>query len=180
MITFVTGNQNKLKEVQKILSGLEVTNHKLDLAEMQGSYADITSYKARAAAEAVGGPAVVDDTALEFDAFGKELPGPYIKWFLDQLGPDNLPKMLEGFENKNGSAVCSVGYCAGPGQEPKVFTAKVPGQIVYPRGPRDFGWDSCFLPNGFDQTYAEMDKSLKNQISHRGKAFGQLKEFLQK
>lgn len=35
------------------------------------------------------------------------------------------------------------------------------------RGPTDFGWDPVFLPDGFDTTYAEMDKDVKNTISHR-------------
>jgi inosine triphosphate pyrophosphatase len=46
------------------------------------------------------------------------------------------------------------------------------------RGPKDFGWDPVFQPNGFDQTYDEMPKSIKNTISHRCKALGKLKEFL--
>lgn len=45
-----------------------------------------------------------------------------------------------------------------------------------PRGPNNFGWDPCFQPDGFDQTYAEMPKELKNSLSHRGKAVTAFKE----
>ena len=41
------------------------------------------------------------------------------------------------------------------------------GKIVTARGPPDFGWDPVFEADGFDQTYAEMDKDVKNTISHR-------------
>lgn len=56
---------------------------------------------------------------------------------------------------------------AGPGVEPVVFVGRTPGRIVAARGPSDFGWDPVFLPDGFDQTYAEMDRDVKNAISHR-------------
>lgn len=178
-LTFVTGNQNKLNEVQKILEGIDVTNKKVDLIEIQGSYAEIVSHKVRSAADVAEGPVFVDDTALEFDSFKRELPGPYIKWFLDAMGAEGLTHMLDGFESKGANAVCTIGYCAGPGEEPRVFVGKTHGQIVRPRGPQTFGWDCIFQPDGYDQTYAEMDKTLKNKISHRGKAFAQLKAFLQ-
>ena len=55
---------------------------------------------------------------------------------------------------------------------------KTPGCIVEPRGPRDFGWDPCFLPDDFDQTYAEMDMATKNKISHRGRALEALRNGL--
>ncbi|OSX72376.1 hypothetical protein BU14_0442s0011 [Porphyra umbilicalis] len=57
----------------------------LDLPELQGTPAAIAGAKATAAAAAVGGPVLVEDTGLEFSALGG-LPGPYIKWFLDALG----------------------------------------------------------------------------------------------
>lgn len=177
MLTFVTGNANKLKEVTQLL-GADLRSAKIDLPELQGSYAEIVGAKARAAAERVAGPVVVDDTSLEFLALGDELPGPYIKWFLAQLGPEGLVKLLAAFPDKRANAVCAVGYCAGPGAAPRVFVGKTAGTIVAPRGSRDFGWDCIFEPEGFAQTYAEMDKPQKNAISHRGKAFGMLREFL--
>lgn len=179
MITFVTGNANKLKEVTQLL-GSDLKSAKIDLPELQGSYKEIVSAKVRAAAERVEGPVVVDDTSLEFNAFGTELPGPYIKWFLTEMKPEGLVKMLAAFPNKGANAVCSVGYCEGPGKEVHVFTAKTAGTIVDPRGNRDFGWDCIFEPSGSSLTYSEMEKSEKHKISHRGKAFGMLREFLAK
>jgi len=49
------------------------------------------------------------------------------------------------------------------------------GDIVEPRGTREFGWDPCFQPKGYEQTYAEMPKDEKNKISHRRKALDKLR-----
>lgn len=56
---------------------------------------------------------------------------------------------------------------AGPDHEPILFVGRTQGRIVPARGPPDFGWDPVFEAEGTGQTYAEMDKTLKNSISHR-------------
>ena len=86
--------------------------------------------------------------------------------------------MLAGFEDKTAYAICTFAYSTGnPDDEIILFPGRTPGKIVEPRGPTDFGWDPCFEPDGFDQTYAEMDKDLKNSISHRGKSVEMMKKF---
>lgn len=84
---------------------------------------------------------------------------------------------MAGFEDKSGYALCIFAY-GEPGKDVKLFIGKTDGTIVEPRGPRDFGWDACFQPLDFDKTYAEMDKEVKNTISHRYKAVEALKTFL--
>jgi inosine triphosphate pyrophosphatase len=60
-----------------------------------------------------------------------------------------------------------------------LFKGVTDGQIVEPRGPRDFGWDPCFQPSGYDKTYAEMPKDLKNEISHRGRSLDVVKKYFE-
>ena len=72
-----------------------------------------------------------------------------------------------GFEDKTAYAQCIFAYSPGPGHEPLTFVGQTPGRIVTARGPPDFGWDPVFEPEGFDKTYAELDKDTKNGISHR-------------
>ncbi|XP_060565350.1 inosine triphosphate pyrophosphatase-like [Ruditapes philippinarum] len=172
-IVIVTGNANKLKEFKQILGSdfpHEITSQDIDLPEYQGTPEEVATEKSKLAVQHIKGPCLVEDTSLCFNALGG-LPGPYIKWFLSKIGPEGLHKMLAGFEDKTAEAVCVFAYCSGePGSKPELFIGRTPGSIVEPRGPRDFGWDPCFQPEGYDQTYAEMPKVEKNKISHRGRA----------
>lgn len=125
---------------------------------------------------------LVEDTCLCFNALNG-LPGPYIKWFLDKVGHDGLNRMLAGFEDKTAYALCTFAYSSGePGAEPLIFAGRTAGKVVQPRaipGKPAFGWDAIFEPEGFDRTYAEMDKETKNSISHRYKALMLVKQHLQ-
>ncbi|KAJ1915148.1 nucleoside triphosphate pyrophosphohydrolase ham1 [Tieghemiomyces parasiticus] len=177
-LVFVTGNQNKLREVQQILGDhFNLVPHKLDLPEIQGETAEVSADKCSRAAEAVGGPVITEDTALCFNAL-QGLPGPYIKWFMTKLHHEGLNKLLHGFEDKSAYALCTFAYCAGPGHKPIVFEGRTEGRIVPARGPPAFGWDPIFEPEGYEQTYAEMDCALKNTISHRYRALAKLKGYI--
>ena len=78
-VIFVTGNANKLREVQQILGDfVNVASRKVDLPELQGEPDDIAVEKCRLAAAEVGGACITEDTCLCFNALGG-LPGPYIK-----------------------------------------------------------------------------------------------------
>lgn len=94
------------------------------------------------------------------------------------VSPPDLPRLLGDFEDKRAQAVCTLAYCGGRGKPVHLFRGSVDGTIVSPRGPRNFGWDPIFQPDGFDLTYAELDKAIKNTISHRYKAVLKLKEFI--
>ncbi|CAL8469912.1 g9454 [Coccomyxa elongata] len=181
-IMFATGNTNKLREVVAILEAgrplpFAVKAANLDLPELQGEPKEIAKEKCRLAAEQVGGAVMVEDTSLCFNAMGG-LPGPYIKWFLQKLGHDGLNRMLAGFEDKTGYAQCIFAYSPGPGAEPQVFIGRTEGRIVPARGPAAFGWDPIFQPDGFEETYAELDKAVKNTISHRYRALDKLRDYL--
>ncbi|CAG8817436.1 13334_t:CDS:2, partial [Gigaspora margarita] len=154
-IVFVTGNLKKLEEVQAIIgTTVELTHHKLDLTEIQGTSREVSTDKCRRASIELNGPVITEDTCLCFNAM-EGLPGPYIKWFLDKLHHDGINKMLSGFEDKTAYALCTFAYCAKPGTDPILFEGRTEGKIVPERGPKDFGWDPIFQPDGFDQTDVE-------------------------
>jgi len=86
--------------------------------------------------------------------------------------------MLSGFDDKSAYALCTFAYFSGNADDQvRLFKGRTDGHIVSPRGPADFGWDPCFQPVGYDQTYAEMSKESKNAISHRSRALNALKEY---
>jgi inosine triphosphate pyrophosphatase len=184
IITFVTGNAKKLEEVQRILGTdtsqmpYHLTNRKMDLPELQGDPVTIAQEKCKAAANKVQGAVITEDTSLCFNALNG-LPGPYIKWFLEKCGLDGLNKMIEAYTDKTGYAQTIVAFCSGPGNEPAIFDGRTAGIIVMPRGKLDFGWDPIFQPDeGGGKTYAEMIKEEKDAISHRSRAFSQLRAYL--
>lgn len=175
-IIFVTGNIDKLNEAKLILSDYVIKNIKIELTEHQGEKEDIIKKKAKLAAQKLGKPCFVDDTSLSFDALNG-LPGVYIKTFLEKLGNKGLIKLIKGYDNKTAYATAMIGYCM-PGKEPVCFEGTTKGKIVEPKGTK-FGWDPIFMPEGYNQTYAEMDSIAKNKISHRKKALELFKKHLE-
>ncbi|CAG2105527.1 unnamed protein product, partial [Medioppia subpectinata] len=184
VVTLVTGNENKLKEIVKILGKslpFELVSKDVDLPEFQGEERYIIVAKCKAAAQLIKGPVIVEDTCLGFNALGG-LPGPYIKWFLQSLGPNGLHRLLTGWDDKSAKAICNVAYCedANKLDDIHVFRGEVDGRIVEPRGPTHFGWDPCFEPLGYTQTFAQLDKEIKNTMSHRFLAFDSLKQHFER
>jgi inosine triphosphate pyrophosphatase len=180
LVTFVTGNKKKLEEVQRLLGEnlpFRITNAKVDLPELQGDTIEIAREKCLEAARQIGDAVITEDTSLCFTALN-DLPGPYIKWFLEKCGHDGLNKLLAAFEDKSAYAQTVVAFCSGPGKDVVIFDGRTKGKIVPARGSLDFGWDPIFEPdegNGF--TYAEMTKDAKDAISHRSRAMAQLKSY---
>uniref|UniRef100_A0A4W5P241 Inosine triphosphate pyrophosphatase n=1 Tax=Hucho hucho TaxID=62062 RepID=A0A4W5P241_9TELE len=158
-VVFVTGNAKKLEEVIQILGDkfpYKLVSKKIDLPEYQGEPDEISIQKCKEAA--------------------KQVCHCGLKWFLDKLRPEGLYKMLAGFEDKSAWALCTFAFCPGKEEPVQLFRGITEGHIVEPRGPRDFGWDPCFQPDGFDKTYAELPKEVKNTISHRYRALAAMSE----
>lgn len=182
-ITFVTGNVNKLKEVQVLLQDDKwiLVNKALDLDELQDTdLVAIVTDKVKQAMKQIGSHkrVFVEDTALTFDEFNG-LPGAYIKWFVKSMGLNKIVQMLDNFEDKSAKAITTIAYADENG-EIHIFQGITAGKIVESRGSLEFGWDSIFEPfDGEGKTYAELTKEQKNKISHRAKAFAEFKKFLQ-
>ncbi|KAG6867673.1 hypothetical protein C0993_012538 [Termitomyces sp. T159_Od127] len=202
-LIFVTGNANKLKEVKAILSSgghpIDISSQSLDIPEIQGTTQEVAKAKCRRAAELVrhtlspspdtaddapprgrqtGSAVITEDTALCYAALNG-LPGPYIKYFMQEVGHAGLNALLAGFPTKDAWALCTFAYSAGPGSEPVIFEGRTDGTIVPARGPKVFGWDPVFEPTGTGLTYAEMPPEQKNKLSHRYKALEKLRAYLQ-
>ena len=189
IINFVSGNKNKYRELKDLLTehlkDIEVRQLDIDLPELQGVPEEIVRGKLKLALEKaknLEGPILVEDTSLCFNAYGG-LPGPYIKYFLKAIKQEGLYKMACAFEDHSAYAQSIFGLQKNEKSEPQLFIGRTEGEIVSPRGQKNFGlsgWDPCFKPNCDNKTYAEMEEDEKNKISHRGKSTKALIEYLKK
>ena len=189
IINFVSSNKNKLRELNEMFNehfkDVEVKQLDIDLPELQGLPEDIVKGKLKIALEKsknLKGPILVEDTSLCFNAYGG-LPGPYIKYFLKAIKQEGLYKMACVFDDHSAYAQSIFGLQKGENEEPNLFIGKTEGEIVFPRGQKNFGllgWDPCFKPNCSNKTYAEMEEYEKNKISHRGKSSKALIDWLKK
>lgn len=177
-IFFVTGNENKLKEARTILDNHEIEGILMDLSEIQAiNVIDIVKNKAKNAFDKIQKPILVEDTGIYIKDWN-DFPGALIKWMMKTVGCNGIYKMLSQFENKESYAETIL--CYYDGNEFQVFTGKINGKIVEPRGETNFGWDPIFEPQGFKKTFAEMSEQEKNHISMRKIALEKLNNFLKK
>ncbi len=186
ILVLATGNPDKVGEMNELLRDLdwEVRSFKQvagdhDIAETGITLDENAEIKARFVRELTGYPALADDTGLEVDQLDGQ-PGVHSARF---AGPEadalqNRKKLIKALE-----------HVPDPGQR----TARFRTVLVYldehgvrkyegvceghitadERGSGGFGYDPLFRPEGYRETFAEMDPLEKNRISHRGKALQQ-------
>ena len=187
MILFATNNAHKLKEVQDILPDYKIVslkdmNIKVDPEENGTTYEENAFIKAREIAKFTNLPILADDSGLEIEEMPNDL-GLHTARFhpeLVQVEKNKLVvKLLEGKENRKAKFVCCAVLLVN-GKEYK-YKHECHGSITHElRGTGGFGYNPIFLPNGFEQTYAEMDDETKYSISHRGVAMRKLVELVLK
>lgn len=160
-VTFITGNQNKADYLAKLLE-MPVEHQKVELDELQSlDLHEIVEHKVRQAYGVVKSPVLVEDVSLEFTALGK-LPGPFIKFFVDDAGDEACCKMLDGFDDRTATIRCTFGYFDGVKVE--FFDSVMGGRIsIEPRGENGYGFDRIFINDGYDITRAEMTPEENEQ-----------------
>ncbi len=174
-LVFITGNQHKADYLAKWL-GVPVPHRKVDLDELQSlDLREVVEHKVRQAYDVVKKPVLVDDVSLIFTAMGR-LPGTLIKWFLEEMGNEKLCDLAKALPNQE--AISEMMYAVYDGKELTIFTGKVAGNIASKPSGNSFGWNNIFIPNGYTQTYGEMDEEQFNACSHRGQAIEKLRAFL--
>jgi XTP/dITP diphosphohydrolase len=137
--------------------------------------------KARAAAEATGGPSFADDSGIEAEALGGA-PGVRSARYAGEEATDaeNLDKLRAEVPVGTGLAyVCAIAYVDGDTEH--VVEGRCAGHMApEPRGERGFGYDPIFLPDDRDdgRTMAELTDDEKDAISHRGRAARALLAYL--
>ncbi|WP_159017728.1 non-canonical purine NTP diphosphatase [Algibacter sp. L3A6] len=186
-LVFATNNMNKIKEVQSLIpSEIELLSLKdigcfEDVPETQNTIEGNAKQKAEYIKTNYNYDCFADDTGLEVNVLNGE-PGVYSARYAGEQrnAEDNTNKLLTELHNKTDrSAQFKTVIALHLNGELHTFTGICKGEITTEKhGEKGFGYDPVFKPNNYNNTFAEMDLSLKNSIGHRGKAVTELVEFL--
>jgi XTP/dITP diphosphohydrolase len=179
-IVVATGNPGKAREIARILTRYDVVSlaefPAVDFPEEGGDYLENARVKASVAARAIGCVCVADDSGLEVDALGGA-PGAYSARYggagLDDQGRlEALLSALENFKEPRRARFFCAAAVASPSGRSEVAQGVCTGRILLqPRGEGGFGYDPIFAPQGESRVMAELDRSEKDALSHRGRAF---------
>ena len=192
-ILFATGNKGKIKEIQMILSDLDVevitmkdAGIVIDIEENGRTYEENALIKARAVAEHTDAIVMADDSGLEIDYLNNE-PGIYSARYMGEdtsytIKNANLIERLNGVPDEERTArfVCAIAAVL-PNRKEITTRGIIEGRIGYEeKGSNGFGYDPIFYVPRFGKTTAELSEEEKNQVSHRGNALMLMKEELKK
>ncbi len=186
-IVFATNNQHKLSEIKNILGNdfeiisLKELGFTKDIPETGETLAENAAQKSHFIYDRFHLDCFSDDTGLEVEALDGA-PGVYSARYAgeDCSYDDNVNKLLKELGNSQNrkAAFKTVISLIIDGKEYQ-FEGRIDGSVTTEKhGSGGFGYDPVFLPDGYRQTFSEMDATLKNKISHRGKATAKLVDFL--
>lgn len=188
-LVLASNNKHKLEEMRAILANdieilsLADINCHDEIPEEQDTIEGNALQKARYIYDKFGMNCFADDTGLEVECLNGE-PGVYSARYAGEhpTFADNIAKLLanmEGKENRKARFRTAIALIIN-GKE-HIFEGEVNGQIIKEyRGHNGFGYDPVFLPDGYNETFAELPAEIKNKISHRGNAAKKLADFLSK
>ena len=190
-LMLATRNPGKVREIVAIYARLELELRSLidypeilQIREDGPTYADNAAAKACAAALRSGLVALADDSGIEVDALGGA-PGVHSARFLRDSATDSernarILFLLEGVPEERRTARYRAAIAvARPDGTVRVFDGICEGRVaVAPRGTAGFGYDPIFLPEGSQQTIAEIPLEVKNRISHRARALRAAEPYL--
>ena len=180
-LIIATRNRHKLEEIKTLFHapGLDIVSA-LDYPDLPDVIEDGRTFeenavkKAMTLALATGHWALGDDSGLEVDALGGA-PGVYSARYAGEptdyaANNRKLLRELDQVSDRRARFRCVVAL-ASPAGRAQVLEGRCDGRIIHEgRGAAGFGYDPLFVPDGFEQTFAEMAGEAKNRISHRGRA----------
>ena len=179
-----TRNAHKTREIEQIFGSRwavrDLTAHPeiSEIAEGGTSFEENAKLKAIAVSRELPGLVIADDSGLEVDALGGA-PGVCSARYagVNASNTERIAKLLSRVANtgtksdRRRARFRCVLAVARDGQVLATFEGVVDGKIAeWPRGSRGFGYDPIFIPDGFEETFAELPEQVKNNISHRAEA----------
>ncbi|MBW1676138.1 MAG: XTP/dITP diphosphatase [Deltaproteobacteria bacterium] len=191
LLVLATRNAGKTREMCQLLRDFPVEIKNLDdfgpipPVEEDGTTFDENAYKkASFTAKVLGLPALADDSGLEVEALGGA-PGIHSARYAGPSATDaennaRLLREMEGKANRAAAFMCVISI-AVPSGVALTYEARCEGLIAEaPGGNSGFGYDPVFYYPPLNRTFAQLSAEEKNRVSHRGKAFAELKEEFEK
>ena len=186
-LVFATNNAHKLEEIAAILGEkIELLSLKdiectADIPETADTLEGNATQKAEYIYQQYGLDCFADDTGLEVEALDGA-PGVFSARYAGEghNSEDNMQKLLQNLQGvTNRKAQFRTVICLIWDGKRYLFEGICKGEIIEEkRGNAGFGYDPIFVPEGYDQTFAELGNDIKNSISHRAKAVELLCNFL--
>lgn len=187
-IVLATRNAHKLREFAGLLPGWEIVPlaETVELPPETGETFEANARaKARAAADAIGIPAIADDSGISARALDGA-PGVYSARYAGEGASDdeNLAKLIEQVgrhADRHVEYVCAIAYAEPGDASEHVFVGRCGGELTAEtRGEGGFGYDPAVIPDDYDdgRTMAELSQAEKDAISHRGRAARELLDWL--
>jgi XTP/dITP diphosphohydrolase len=189
-LLIATRNRHKTREIGQMLgSGWDVRDlstlpHAPKIEETGVTFEENATLKALPISRIFTGLVLADDSGLEVEALSGA-PGVYSARF---AGPDaddaaNRFLLIQKLRNLGGEEFAARFRCvmvlASQGELLGSFTGTIKGKVVLEeRGESGFGYDSMFVPQGYTETFGELQAEIKNSLSHRGRALAKVLEFL--
>ena len=179
-LVFATGNSHKLQEVQGLLkegfalSCLKDVNITEEIPETADNLVDNALQKAWYVYNKCGIPCFADDTGLEVEVLDGA-PGVYSARYAGEQKDSKLNMLLllenmNGKTNRNARFRTIIAYIDENAEE-HIFEGEIRGKIIEQMaGENGFGYDPIFVPEGHEQTFAQLSSETKNTISHRARA----------
>ncbi|WP_064612161.1 RdgB/HAM1 family non-canonical purine NTP pyrophosphatase [Streptobacillus moniliformis] len=189
-IVLATKNEGKLEEFRSMFKDLniEILSEKEfnvgEIVEDGLTFEENSLIKAKGVSEISGLPAISDDSGLCIDALDGK-PGVHTaRWFNEfENYNDRCKKMIELVDKKNtnrDAKFISVITLYFPNGEKYIFRGETEGSISHElKGNLGHGYDPIFYSKDLKMNFAEAGTELKNTVSHRGRAFKKLREFLE-
>lgn len=191
-----TNNQHKVREIKGILekefpgkfnivTPADVLDNSIDIDETGKTLEENAYLKSNEFYSLTQIPSISDDTGLEIEALNGE-PGVNSARYSGEHGNDaenrkKVLNLLNGVPEEKRKARFRTVICYVREGKAEDIEGICSGKIIeVERGANGFGYDSIFVPDGFDKTFAEMTAEEKNRLSHRGKAVRNFVEFLKR
>ncbi len=177
---FVTSNEGKFREVSQLLKleGFTVVQKNLGYPELQATaLEDVARFGLQHVGERFDKPFFLEDAGLFISGLNG-FPGVYSAYVYYTIGLEGILRLMESLRDRSAVFRAVIGFRDSRGRD-HVFIGECMGRIGdMQKGTQGFGYDPIFIPDGEDQTFAEMDTSLKNTLSHRAYALAHFIEFL--